>query len=154
MHQMISMGRATWTTRTTLERLVASSVLERTRFTVVALSLMLALASFGCDADTDEPDTGGHGCPSRSGLQFCQLCGSNCEYCPSGSICSPCGQPCGSGGGSSSSGNYACDCEGNGLYAQVKIEGASSRSAAESYATSMCRQENPGVGCDCTCYRD
>ena len=120
------------------------------RLGIVALALAVLMAVPGCDPPADEP---GSSCPTKSGYTFCQICGSTCEYCPSSSSCSPCGQPCGSGG-SSSSGNYACDCEGNGLYAQVKIEGASSRSAAESYATSMCRQENPGVGCDCTCYRD
>jgi hypothetical protein len=34
---------------------------------------------------------GSGGCPPKAGMHFCQVCGDVCEYCPNGTMCTPCG---------------------------------------------------------------
>lgn len=62
--------------------------------TLIAVAL-LAIQQVSCRDEEEAP-----GCPSRPGRIFCQKCGDICEYCPSGSSCTPCGTPtCGRSSG-------------------------------------------------------
>jgi hypothetical protein len=60
-----------------------------TRIRNLLFALSFAVFAFGAVACSGSSD-----CPSRPGFQFCQKCGTVCEYCPNGTTCSPCGEPC------------------------------------------------------------